>query len=265
MFFMKNKQLEFNTNLDKYYYYGNKSLLNDNSLKLGVVGSRNISSYTMGILETLFEELKDFDFTIVSGGMYGVDIYSHNLALKNNLKTICVLPQGIETYRSSSLYSQLRNVSFENLLLLSEYENNFLPRKYSYLERNKLICKLSSSIFVAQAGTISGSISTGLFALKNSIKVLCPPFPLDNMSFQGTNLLISKGAKIYLKPQDILDIFSLNKKSIEGSILKILINQPSSILEICELCDSNTDLVRKNLLELILKGQIFFDGEKYFL
>lgn len=262
---MKNNIPSLNKNLEKYYYEGNKSLLYDSSFKLGIVGSRNMVAYTISILEGLFEELKDFDFTIVSGGMYGVDIFAHNLALKNNLKTICVLPQGIETYKSSSLYSQLKNVSYDNLLLISEYENEILPRKFTYLERNKLICKLSSVVYVAQAGSISGSISTGLYALKNFTTVICPPFPLDNISFQGTNLLISKGAKIYLKPSDLLEIFGISKISIEDSIYKYLRNQPASFLEICDKCGSDTQIIKKNLLELILKGQIFFDGEKYFL
>jgi len=254
-----------NKNLEKYYYEGNKSLLYDNSFKLGIVGSRNIGAYTISILESLFEELREFDFTIISGGMYGVDIFAHNLALKNNLKTICVLPQGIDTYKSSSLYSQFKNISYDKLLLISEYENSELPRKFTYLERNKLICKLSSAVYVAQAGTISGSISTGLFALKSFTPVLCPPFPLDNISFQGTNLLISKGARIYLKPSDLLDLFGVSKTNIEDVIYKHLKNQSASFLEICKICDSSTEQVKKNLLELILKGQIFFDGEKYFL
>ena len=70
------------------YHEGDYGLLDSSQKKLSIVGSRSILDQTKTVLEDLFEELKHFDICIVSGGMYGVDIFSHNQALLNNMKTI---------------------------------------------------------------------------------------------------------------------------------------------------------------------------------
>lgn len=259
------KDLE-NPSYDKYFFEGNKLLLYDDSYKLAIVGSRSILNYTKYVLEDLFSELKQFNFTIVSGGMYGVDILSHNLALEHNLNTIVVLPQGIESYKKSSLFNQLKlKERKENYLLLSKYQAEVLPRKYTFLERNKVISNISSSVIVAQAGIKSGSFSTGLYSLRNSKKVFCPPFRLDDIQFQGTNYLLKLGADIYLKPTDVLDFYGIDLEKVENNILNCLKTQPSSVLNISKLLKVDIGLVEKSLLNLILKGSILFDGEKYYI
>lgn len=255
-----------NPNYEKYFFEGDKSLLYDDSYKLAVVGSRSILNYTKNIIEDLFSEIKSYKFTLISGGMYGVDIFAHNLALENNLKTVIVLPQGIENYKISPLYSQLKLKNREgNYLLLSKYKGEDSPRKHTFLERNRVISNLSSSVLVAQAGIKSGSFSTGLFSIKNSKKVFCPPFSLDDFQFQGTNLLLKLGASLYLRPSDLLEFYEIDSEVIENKIIESLKIQPKSISRISELLDIELGLVEKNLLKLILKGKILFDGENYYL
>ena len=255
-----------NPNYEKYFFEGDRSLLYDDSYKIAVVGSRSILNYTKNIIEDLFSEIKSYKFTLISGGMYGVDIFAHNLALENNLKTVIVLPQGIENYKQSSLYSQLKLKNREgNYLLLSKYKGEDSPRKHTFLERNKVISKLASSVIVAQAGVKSGSFSTGLFSLRNSKKVFCPPFSLDDFQFQGTNLLLKLGASLYLRPSDLLEFYEIDSEVIENKIIESLKIQPKSISRISELLDIELGLVEKNLLKLILKGKILFDGENYYL
>ena len=255
-----------NPNYEKYFFEGDRSLLYDDSYKIAVVGSRSILNYTKNIIEDLFSEIKSYKFTLISGGMYGVDIFAHNLALENNLKTVIVLPQGIENYKQSSLYSQLKLKNREgNYLLLSKYKGEDSPRKHTFLERNKVISNLASSVIVAQAGVKSGSFSTGLFSLRNSKKVFCPPFSLDDFQFQGTNLLLKLGASLYLKPSDLLEFYEIDSEVIENKIIESLKIQPKSISRISELLDIELGLVEKNLLKLILKGKILFDGENYYL
>lgn len=255
-----------NPNYEKYFFEGDKSLLYDDSHKLAVVGSRSILNYTKNILEDLFLEIKNYNFTLISGGMYGVDIFSHNLALENNLKTIIVLPQGIESYKKSSLYSQLKLKNNDGrYLFISKYLGDELPRKHTFLERNRVISNLSSSVLVAQAGIKSGSFSTGLFSIKNSKKVFCPPFSLDDFQFQGTNLLLKIGASLYLKPNDLLEFYEIDIEGIENRIIDLLKNQPKSMFTISELLGVELGLIEKSLLKLILRGRILFDGENYYL
>lgn len=248
-----------------YYQEGNRDLLKDTSFKLGIVGSRSILSYTKNVLENLFIELKNFDFCIVSGGMYGVDIYAHNLALRNNLKTIIVLPQGISTYKDSSLYNQLYLKENSDYLMVSEYPDNFLPRKYTYLQRNKIIAELSDVLLIAQASYKSGSISTAFSAIKQNKKLISVPFSLDTPQFQGTNLLIDKGSKIYLNPTTVLEQFNISERNIEDTIKNILLSKPYSLKDLEQSSGISSGRIQNCVLKLILDGEIFFDGEKYFL
>jgi DNA processing protein len=248
-----------------YYLDGDKNLLEDSSFKLGVVGSRSIIKYTKNVLEDLFQELKNFDFCIVSGGMYGVDIFSHNLALENNLKTIIVLPQGITSYKNSILYRQLNLKSNSKFLFVSEYPDNFAPRKYTYIERNKVISCLSEVLLVAQASYKSGSISTAYSTLKQNKKLISVPFSLDNIQFQGTNLLIEKGSKIYLNASSVLSEFNLSDNIVEFQIKDSLSIGSKNIDELQNIIGVNFNLLQKGILKLILEGQIFYDGEKYYL
>ncbi len=248
-----------------YFFDGDYSILEDSSFKLGVVGSRLLISYTKNVLEDLFQELKNFDFCIVSGGMYGVDMYAHNLALENNLKTIIVLPQGINSYKNSSLYKQLKLKPKSKYLLLSEYSTEIGPRKFTYIERNKIIASLSDVLLVAQASYKSGSISTAYSAIKQNKNLVSVPFSLENIQFQGTNLLIEKGSKIYLNPTSILSQFNIANKDIEIQIKEILSKGSKNLTQLENLVGANSVFLQKSILKLILEGEIFFNGEEYYL
>lgn len=245
------------------YYEGNINLLDEKQLKLGIVGSRSILSQTKDFLENLFLELQNFNICVVSGGMYGVDIYAHNLALSHGMSTIFVLPQGIDSYKNSYLYAQIKFKKESNFLITSEYEAGFEPRKYTYIERNKIISKYSNSLLVAQASLNSGSLTTANFAIKDSKKVICVPFSLDIRQFQGTNYLIDRGCKIYLNPTTVLDSLNILTIDVSTKLIELLKKSSRSFIELEKLIDINPELIKKNLLKLILEGQIFFDGEKY--
>jgi len=250
----------------KFNFDGNNSLLQDNSFKLGIVGSRSIIEYTKKNLESLFEELKNYDFTIVSGGMYGVDIYAHNLAIQKGLKTIFVLPCGINTFKKSSLYKLVNSkYSLDKVLFLSEYPENFSARKYTFIERNKIISSISEVLIVAQASIRSGSISTANFAMKNNKTVIAIPFSLDIGQFQGTNLLIDRGASIYLDPFTILKKLNISSERPDLSIIKMLSKEPLTFDNLVKNLDYDPILLQKNLLKLILEGRIIFNGEKYYI
>lgn len=248
-----------------FYVYGDSKILNDDSLKLAIVGSRSILPYTKEILLELFNELKNFNICIVSGGMYGVDMFSHNLALANNMKTIFVLPQGIDSYKSSSLYSQIKFKPDSRFLFLSNYSNDNNCKKYMFLERNKHIVNLSNSVLVAQASIKSGSISTGYYAKKVKKKTYCIPFSLENKQFQGTNMLINEGLSIYLNPESILESLNLTYKNLDNLIKETLKMGPLNLEDMLSELGAEYHLVEKSVFKLILKGEIFFDGVNYHL
>lgn len=247
-----------------YNYFGNKEILQNNTNFLGVVGSRSITPYTKSVLNNLFSGLAGLDITIVSGGMYGVDIYSHNLALTNNLKTIVVLPCGINCYTSSKLYKELKIKDYDRVVFYSKYPSNQESRKYTFLERNKIIANLSTSVLIAQAGMKSGTMYTASYCLRISKKLFAIPSGLDQVQFQGTNHLISKGANIYLGPKSIIDLYGLEKDTKFEDISFIDKINGFTFNEILQITNLNQNTIQKNLLKLILEGKIFQVEGRYF-
>ena len=250
----------------KIYYEGNTDLVDrsNNFLYLGIVGSRKILNNTKYILEDLFEELSLYpNIVVLSGGMYGVDLFVHNLSLKHNLGTILFLPSGIDVFKKSALYKLLNLKLTSNYLLYSQFENSFSPRRYTFLKRNKQLVNFSDIVLVAQSSLNSGSSFSGNYSLSINKRTFCVPFSPIDIQFQGNNFLISNGANIYLNPKDfIAKIVNRKSKILElEEILKFLPSNKDDLLK--NFCNDDISLVEKTLLESILKGEIFYRNGEY--
>src|ERR671912_274585 len=66
----------------------------ENSKTIGIVGTRQATSYGKERVEDLVRDLVPHQPLIVSGLAYGIDIHAHKHALKNNLPTIGVMGSG---------------------------------------------------------------------------------------------------------------------------------------------------------------------------
>lgn len=90
---------------------------------VAVVGSRKMTDYGRQVLEKLIPKLVFAKKTIVSGFMYGVDQYAHQIALNSGGKTIAVLGWGI----SEPLLDYDKELSQKIIqskgLILSEWEH----------------------------------------------------------------------------------------------------------------------------------------------
>jgi len=249
-------------NYNEFFREGCEELLNSSKyFYLAILGSRNILPYTQDTLFELFEEISNFPhIVIVSGGMYGVDIFSQNLALKYNLGCISFLPCGIDVYKRSFLYKSVNVKPNSKFLMVSKFNYDFQSRKYSYLERNKQIIDFSDVILIAQSGLKSGSYFSGNRALEVSKKTFCIPISLNNGKFSGNNYLISKGADVYLSPLEFLKKIGFDKyKGIDKEeILKLLPISKDNLIK--NFSDTEVGVVENLLLELILKGEIFYEN-----
>lgn len=126
---------------------------------LAVVGSRKMSPYGEKVIDKIFTDLNP-GITIVSGFMYGVDTKAHSEAIRSNLKTVAVLPCGLDFQypRSNALLYQ--EILKSGGLILSEYKGSVGPRTWSYLRRNRIVAGLSRCLLVVEASEKSGSLNT---------------------------------------------------------------------------------------------------------
>ncbi len=249
-------------------YYRGRLIFSDNSL--AVVGSRLCSSYGRRSLEYLMNDLEFSGLTIVSGLALGIDAWAHSLALKNSLPTIAVLGSGLNW---SSFYPLDNKYLAEKIiqsggLILSEFPLDTLPLKFNFLQRNRIIAALSKGVFVVEAHKKSGALNTASQALEIGREVLALGGDIFSPASVGTNELIKNGAKSVTSANDLLELFSLEKKLYESSsrdldlssdileerlILEALRSGPLGISEIKNISQLDTALINSTLSIMELK------------
>ena len=152
----------------KIFFEGNTELLHKR--KISIIGTRKPSKYTREVLFELSSKLSNAGVCIVSGGAMGCDAIAHQGA-KNN--TIAVLPNGINIKYPKINTNLLQNIQ-DNALLLSQFEEGFKARPWSFVVRNELVVALGEVLVVAEADLNSGSMRSVEFAkaMKKEIFVL---------------------------------------------------------------------------------------------
>src|SRR5688572_9184589 len=82
------------------------------------------------------------------------------------------------------------------------------PREKSFPRRNRIISGMSRAVIIVEAALRSGSLITARFANEQGREVFAVPgTPLDPRA-EGTNRLISEGANLLTRSQDVLDALS---------------------------------------------------------
>lgn len=204
------------------YYKGNPNLFRKTCIS--IVGTRKYSEYGEFVTEKLIEELAVLDIAIVSGLALGIDTIAHHAAMKFNLPTIAVLGTGINNiYPKANI--QLAKKIISNHLLISEFEAERHPTKYSFPQRNRIISGLSIATIVIEAPERSGALITAGFALEQNREVFTIPGDIDRQNSLGPlNLLKKSEAHPISCGQDIIEIlnkqphlFTLNESPATGA------------------------------------------------
>ncbi len=197
------------------YAIGNLHCLN-NSVNIAVVGTRKISEYGKKAAFSLAARLSLGNAVIVSGGAVGGDTFAHLGALAVSGKTINVTGGGVSSaYLKSNKKLREDIVKFGGVLI-SEFMPDYMPRgKFSFLIRNRLISGLSDALVVIEAPAKSGTLLSAAAALEQGRDVYAMPGTPDNPQYEGTNRLISDGARPILSPQDILNDYQYKYNNID--------------------------------------------------
>lgn len=183
------------------FYKGDANLLSSDHKTIGVVGSRNYSSYGKKATEELVKGLVKEDFIIVSGLAKGIDTIAHKSCLVNGGKTIAVLGNGVNVYYPKE-NELLQQTIAKDGLLVSEYPLWLQSSKEHFPKRNRIIAGLSDAILVTDAKRKSGSMITVSRALEMGKDIFSIPHQIGFDS--GCNLLIKEGAKLVESVEDIL-------------------------------------------------------------
>ncbi|MBI2053984.1 MAG: DNA-protecting protein DprA [Candidatus Staskawiczbacteria bacterium] len=256
---------------------------------LAVVGSRHLTSYGRRATEQLVTEAAATGITIVSGFMYGGDEAAHSAAVKCGGRTIAVMPCGINIIHPESQKKLYEEILENNGLIISEYENDFLPQNWSYLQRNRLVAGLAKAVLVTEAALDSGSLITAGYAKKFGRKIFALPGQIFSEVSKGTIKLIKEGAEPVTEANDILSFFKVLVNpvraegkgsptphnwgvsetpliaSLERKILDQLKREPMEADDMARLFSVPVAQLGTTLSLMQLKGQISNDSGKYYI
>ena len=178
----------------------------DNSLCIGVVGTRKASAYAVKSAHIMSRGIAEAGAVVVSGGALGVDTASHKGAIMAGGKTISVLGCGLgANYLMKN--APLRDVIKRNGALITEYPPFESASRYTFPMRNRIISGLSLGVLVVEASVKSGSLITAKHALEQGRDVFAIPSSVLDVDFRGTNKLIEDGAYVATSPESILSVY----------------------------------------------------------
>jgi len=224
------------------YYRGDITLLKTDCI--AIVGTRFCTRYGTTQAERFAKDLCNAGFTIVSGLAEGIDTYAHKGALSVKGKTIAVMAGGLKTIYPAINANLAREIS-EQGLLISENVPKFLPKKYAFAKRNRIISGISQGVFVPEMGIKSGAMITLNYANEENRNIFVLPGNVTSSSSAGTNNIIRnlQGACV-LEPNDIIKNY--NEHS--------LINDKKTIKNHIQL-----DIYEKMIYDLLQVEELHFD------
>lgn len=175
---------------------------------IAIVGTRNPTPYGVRIAGDFAAGFVDRDYSIISGGAYGIDSAAHRGALVAEGCTIAVIASGIDTPYPSGNSRLFEEIS-ESGAIISEVAIGMPALPHRFLTRNRIIAALSQSTLVVEAAFRSGSLRTARDAAQLLRPVMAIPGPINSPSSEGCHRLIGeRAAEIVTSISDAYELIS---------------------------------------------------------
>lgn len=178
---------------------GPRNLAEVSARSVAIVGARASSRYGESVAAEIAADLAEpasgQEWTVVSGGAYGIDAAAHRGVLAVDGITIGVYGGGLhEPYPPGNgpLFARIT----EQHLAVSEVAPGMHPTRHGFLARNRLIAALSSGTVVVEAATRSGAKNTARWASELSKVVMAVPGSIHSTLSLTPHQLIRDGAAV---------------------------------------------------------------------
>jgi DNA processing protein len=218
----------------------------ENSKTVGIVGTRQATSYGKERVEELVKELAPHGVLIVSGLAYGVDIHAHKYALKQGLPTVGVMGSGMDIiYPATHKETALKMLDHGGLVTENPFGTK--PDAHNFPQRNRIIAGLIDALVVVEAAEKGGALITAEIANGYNKDVFAFPGSIGETFSAGCNSLIKTNkAHLLSSVKDLEYIMgwdaAASKKKIkpalslagfdeaEQCVLKIMIEKKAAVL-----------------------------------
>lgn len=190
----------------------------DRILGIGVVGTRRCTDYGRMAAENICSGLARAGVTVISGMARGIDSLAAVCALKQGNKTIAVLGTGIDVVYPPENGALMQKIA-ENGAVITEYPPGARALPHHFPERNRIISGLARGTLVIEAPMKSGSLITANLAIETGKDLFAVPGDINRANSAGCNMLITRGAKLVTKADDLLEEYVYELQRIQRSVL----------------------------------------------
>ena len=147
------------------YVLGDTSIMNNKGI--AVLGDGNVSQRGESIAFQTAKELALNSIITVSGMAKGVGLIAHRSAIINGGKTAAVLPCGMLQFKPHETLVDVMNL--DNTAIVSPFYPSTESNKFNAFTRNRVICALSSAVFIVEAPEEGGIFEAAKSAQKLNV------------------------------------------------------------------------------------------------
>jgi DNA processing protein len=156
---------------------------------VAVVGARAATDYGRHVTTDLAFGLAEHEWTVVSGGAFGIDAAAHRAALAAGGLTVAVLACGIDRPYPAGNAALFERIA-EAGLLISEWPPGAEPLRHRFLIRNRVIAAATRGTVVVEASARSGASQTMSRVLALNRIAMVVPGPVTSGMSVGCHELL---------------------------------------------------------------------------
>ena len=186
------------------YYKGDISILNSNK-SVAIIGSRNCSEEALCFSREAGRQAAEMGIVVVNGLALGCDTAAILGALDVGGKCAAILPGGLNQIAPKSNEELAEKILDLGGCLLTEYEPDAVPKKYTYVQRDRLQSALSQGVFVVETKIDGGTMHTVEAARKQNRKIAAYVERLTMNT--GNKMIIDQGNTAVANLEDLRDYF----------------------------------------------------------
>jgi DNA processing protein len=156
---------------------------------VAVVGARAATGYGVHVATDIAFGLAEREWTVVSGGAYGIDAATHRAALAAGGVTAAILACGVDRpypMGNAALFDQIA----ERGLLVSEWPPGAEPLRHRFLIRNRVIAAATAGTVLVEAAARSGATQTMGRVLALGRHAMVVPGPVTSAMSVGCHELL---------------------------------------------------------------------------
>lgn len=200
------------------YYKGDISILNSNKA-IAIVGSRGCSEAALAFSRDAGRQAAESGLVVVNGLALGCDTAAILGALDAKGKCAVIMPGGLNKIYPKSNESLAERILDMGGCLISEYEADAEPKKYTYVQRDRLQSAASQGVLVVEASLESGTMHTIEAAMKQHRKLAA--YVSGIVSGGANKYVVEKGNRAVSNISELRDYYISLEKEMEYEQLSL--------------------------------------------